>query len=307
VRSTFCKMHKQEVYTHAHAISLGLVIQLNSTLLAYQEQNLILHDENSRYQEYTDTLNKTVDGLVAELSGVAETEKQLTEAIAEYELMHQYLEAEILILTNRTGDLNETVHELNSIMEVFEEENNQFRELNQALGTIVTFLEVEANDVQMSYDELAKQLADTILRKEVLAEIGLKERMKADLAGWECGFSIAFGSQNFAKDEKVPIGYSSYDTVMNYISDKLLSDLCIVRGNLEVFLKSEVLPGSSNLWDINMKDLAFGLDIYSSRVLDHYFPNENEDGLAKSDWNAADYECINLSLADRYLYSASRI
>ena len=82
--------------------------------------------------------------------------------------------------------------------------------------------------------------------------------MHAELSGWECGFLIAFGSQSFAKNEEESIGYSSYDTVMNYISDRLLTDLCIVQGNLELFLKNNVLMPRVKIWEINMKDLGFG-------------------------------------------------
>ena len=288
-------------------LSAGFASQLNATLDEFKEQNILLLDENARYEEYTRTLNETVDDLVTELVDVRNTEKQLENALDDYELVARTLRTEISILANHTDELNQTVQELDSAIDIFEEENQQFRELNEDLRKIVSFLEVEANDVQTSYEELAQQLADTILRKEVLAEIGLQERMKSELSGWECGFLTAFGDKDFGKDPQVAIGYSSYDTVMNYISDRLLSDVCIVRGNLELFLRSEIVPDGTELWDITMKDLAFGVNIYSAKVLNHYFPGENDtEGLENSTWNAADYECSNLDVGDRYSYVASQ-
>ena len=107
--------------------------------------------------------------------------------------------------------------------------------------------------------------------------------MHAELSGWECGFLTAFGSQSFAKNEEESIGYSSYDTVMNYISDRLLTDLCIVQGNLELFLKNNVLMPRVKIWEINMKDLGFGVNLYATNVLNHYFPGDSETGLGRSD------------------------
>lgn len=280
--------------------------QLNSTLVEFKDQNEILRDENDRYQEYTNTLNETVQSLVVELADVGESEKRLTEAIDEYEVAAANLELEILSLTNQTGDLNDTVNELHVAVSIFEEENDKIRELNEDLGKIVGFLQVEADSVQKSYAELAEQLADTILRKEILAEVGLKERMRSELAGWECGFLTAFGNQDFSKNQEISIGYSNYDFVMSYISDRLLSDLCIVRANLEVYLRNEVITSGSYLWDINMKDLAFGINMYASDVLDHYFPSENDiNGLENVVWNIADYDCRNLDLDDRYFYAVT--
>ena len=283
-------------------IFADLASEFNNTLVEFQHQNELLRDENSRYIVYTNELNQTVDNLVAEVAEVRESEENLANTVEQFAVVAATLESEILILTNQTGDLNETESELNEAVALFVEENQQFRELNENLGKIVSFLEVEANGVQESYDELAKQLADTILRKEVLAEIGLKERMKAELSGWECGLLIAFGNQDFSEDQEIPIGYSDYYHVMNYISDKILSDLCIVQENLEVYLWEEVIPGKQ-IWDINLKDLAFGVNIYSAKVLDHYFPDENDtEGLENYVWNVADYDCRNLDLDDRYLY-----
>jgi hypothetical protein len=244
-----------------------------------------------------------VISLVSNLTEVTESETNLAKTVEEFTTMASILESEILILTNQSGDLNDTVAELSQAVTVFEVENQQLSELNDDLGLIVSFLETEANSVQTSYSELAQQLADTILYKQVLAEIGLKERMKADIAGWECGLLTAFANQDFSEDQELPIGYSNYDYVMNYISDSLLSDLCIERGNLELYLRSEIVPNAEYLWEINMQDLTFGINIYSAIVLKHYFPDENDPGVEDAAWNAANYDCKNLDFADKYFYS----
>lgn len=284
----------------ATSILIDLVSEFNATIVKYQEQNNILREENTRYIESTNKLNQTVGDLAGELATLRESEQALAETVEHYGEVARILESEVVILTNQTDDLNETISELNFIVANFTEENNRFRELNANLRTIVSFLEDEADDVQTSYAELAQHLADTIEQKRVLAEIALKERMNSELMCWECDLETAFVNQDFT----ISLGYSNYEDVMSYISGKILSDVCIVRDNLEFYLMNKVINGGYALHDITLNDLALGVNEYLEKVLDHYFPGENESGLGNDVWDAANYDCRNLDLGDRYYYTA---
>ncbi len=282
-----------------------LVQQFNQTVVDYKKQNILLVEENERYHEYTNELNQTVKSLSKDLMQVQKSEENLKTAVEEYAAVQENLEEEIVTLTSHANELNVTIDSLNEALELFQEENRQFKELNEDLGEIVFFLEEEAEGVERSYEELAAHLADTILRKRVLAEIGLHERMKSERAGWQCGYKTAFSSQDFIKDEEAPIGYSSYDTVLGYIADSFFDDLCISRGNFETFLRHEVLLGGQKLWEITSRDLTAGVNMYTNEVLEFYFPDEGEDGVNKTAWDDADYDCNNIPPENRFFYTIS--
>ncbi len=282
-----------------------LVQQFNQTVDDYKKQIILLTEENQRYYEYTNTLNQTVKSLSKELVEVRESEANLKVAVEGYATIQENLEEEIFTLTSHANELNVTIDSLNEALESFQEENSRFKELNEDLGEIVFFLEDEAQGVEKSYEELAAHLADTILRKRVLAEIGLHERMKSERAGWQCGYKTAFSSQDFIKDEEVPIGYSSYDIVLGYIAASFFDDLCISRGNFETFLRHEVLLGGQKLWEITSKDLTAGVNMYTTEVLEFYFPDEGEDGVNKTAWDDADYDCNNIPPENRFFYTTS--
>lgn len=284
---------------------IELVTQLNQSVLDFKEQNELLEGENDRLNQYTNTLNITVTNLSRELGDVRETEAELLIAVEGYIAVQETLEEELITLTSHANNLNITVDELSEAVSFFEEENKQFQELNEDLGQIVSFLADEAESVEETYAALASHLADTILRKQVLTEEALKNRMKSELAGWECGFRTAFSGQDFMKDENVPIGYSSYDTVMSYISGRFLGNLCLPRGNLETFLVDEVILAGQSIWEISSKDLSAGINIYTLNALDHYFPDEGEEGLNSTSWDEVDYDCSKLPFEQRYFYGAS--
>jgi hypothetical protein len=274
-----------------------LVTELNSANEEFNNLNQNLERENLRYIDYNRELNETVKELVKELDSAVISQQTLKDSIDDYIVIKQTLEQEVSMLSNTAGNLNSQVEELNEAIEEFKDENTKLR-------TIVSFLEDEANGVQQSYDELADALADTIIRKRALVRIALEERMKAELAGWECGLLTAFDTHQFAQNVNLPIGNSHYVDVIAYVNDKLLSDFCIETGKFESYLKDEIITDGASIWTINLKDLTRGVNIYSSEVLDYYFPDEGDtNGLDGETWEIANYDCSNLSQEDRYTYS----
>lgn len=274
-----------------------MVTELNSANEEFNNLNQNLERENLRYIDYNRELNETVKELVKELDSAVISQQTLKDSIDDYIVIKQTLEQEVSMLSNTAGNLNSQVEELNEAIEEFKDENTKLR-------TIVSFLEDEANGVQQSYDELADALADTIIRKRALVRIALEERMKAELAGWECGLLTAFDTHQFAQNVNLPIGNSHYVDVIAYVNDKLLSDFCIETGKFESYLKDEIITDGASIWTINLKDLTRGVNIYSSEVLDYYFPDEGDtNGLDGETWEIANYDCSNLSQEDRYTYS----
>ncbi len=277
-------------------ILIELIKQFDDANEELKSLNAELEHENMRYISYTEDLNRTVEELVKDLAASTATRQALSESLDEYIEIKDNLEEELVILYDTTGDLNSTVQELRVAIEEFQEENERFR-------TIVSFLEEEADGVQHSYDELAQALADTILRKSTLAEIGVKERMKAELAGWECGLRTAFGNQQFTENVNLPIGYVYYDDVIKYVDNRLFDDFCVNSFEFEQFLKENIIDEGDSVWTINLSDFTRGVNIYISGALNYYFPDEHDtNGLDNEVWDEANYQCSNLSQDQRYNY-----
>ncbi len=269
---------------------------MNKTNIEFSSLNDQLRSENARYFNYTQSLNATVQELVNDLAASTAAREELTESLNEYKEIRGTLEREVKDLADTAGDLNFTVQELSDAIEDFQEENERFR-------VIVTFLEDEANEVEKSYSELTKALAETILRKNALAEIAVEERMKAELAGWECGLTLAFGTKPFTQNVELPIGYKDYNSVMDYVEDKLLSDFCVATRELESYLKTEILDQGESLWTISLSDLTWGANSYTYHVLNYYFPDEGEVGLDSVTWDAANHDCTNLPEDKKFVYN----
>uniref|UniRef100_A0A7S3QD00 Uncharacterized protein n=1 Tax=Chaetoceros debilis TaxID=122233 RepID=A0A7S3QD00_9STRA len=280
------------------------VKQLNETLLDFKEQNEELKGQNDQLLQTSDALRGDIANLTLNLDDVRETEAQLKEDVAELKTVEERLKEDKITLTAQADNLNSTVEKLSEEVSNFKKENKEFKDLNEELRQIVSFIGDEAENVERTYEALTSYLADAIIRKQVLTMTALKEGMKKELAAWECGFRTAFSGQDFLKDENAPIGYSSYDTVMSY-TGKFLQNLCLLRGNLETFLVNEVILSGQSIWDISSKDLSAGINIYTTNALDHYFPDEGEEGLNSTSWDEIDYDCIELPIEQRYYYAVA--
>jgi len=278
--------------------------QLNETLLDFKEQNEELKGQNDQLLQTSDALRGDIANLTLNLDDVRETEAQLKEDVAELKTVEERLKEDKITLTAQADNLNSTVEKLSEEVSNFKKENKEFKDLNEELRQIVSFIGDEAENVERTYEALTSYLADAIIRKQVLTMTALKEGMKKELAAWECGFRTAFSGQDFLKDENAPIGYSSYDTVMSY-TGKFLQNLCLLRGNLETFLVNEVILSGQSIWDISSKDLSAGINIYTTNALDHYFPDEGEEGLNSTSWDEIDYDCIELPIEQRYYYAVA--
>jgi len=277
-------------------VTKELVVQLNNTNINFSNLNSELQSENSRYFNYTQRLNETVQELVTDLAASTAAKEDLTNALNDYKEIRATLEKEVEELSDTAGNLNSTVQDLNEAIADFQEENDRFR-------IIVTFLEDEADGVQKSFTELTVALAETILRKNALAEIAVEERMKAELAGWECGLVTAFGTTSFVQNVDAPIGFTHYNDVMDYVEKKLLSDFCVDTIELESYLEKEILEEGQNLWTISLNDLTRGANSYTYKVLDYYFPDEEENGLDSVTWDAANHDCTNLPEDKKFVFS----
>ena len=273
----------------------GLVQELDSTNEDLRYINEKLSDENNELEEQILFFNGSNALLSEQLSNLSLENDSMNSTLQQFQVVAHALDVDLFEFGTSAEDLNLTIQELDEAVDRLITQNEEFSELNEDLETIAIFLQGSVEGVDQSYEELAETLADTIVKKRALAETGLKDRMRAEMAGWECGLSIAFGSLPFGRDETIAIGNSQYGDVITYIDQKILSDMCIDPGNLQLYLNSEVLTQGYDPWDISMKDLAFGVNAYIGKVFDYYFPDEHLKGRAWDEaWDDANYDCNNL-------------
>jgi len=283
---------------------LALMNQFNSSILDYGLLNLQLKEENEIYAFNNQILNATVQNLDEQIIELQRTEVELRSSVEEYQAANHQLKHQLSELEELRDNLNDTVMDLSVSIDNFKAENDRMLEINKELNTVLSFINATFEDTEQTYEELISALDETIIQSRVLAEEGLKNRMKTEANGWECGLSIAFGSEAFIQDTNLPIGSENYVFVIDYIESKVLADLCIDTTNFEFFVTNEILGDGLVVSDASITDLTLGLNVLANRAFQHYFPTDN-NGLADEDWVLANYDCENLKNEQKYNYDPS--
>jgi hypothetical protein len=276
----------------------------NSTILAYKLLNNQLKEENEIYALNNKNLEDTIENLDDQIVELQKTEVDLRSSVEEYQGANQQLELKLLALEQLRDNLNDTVLDLTVAINDFKAENDRMLEINKELNTVLSFINETFEDTEQTYEELISALDETIVQSRVLAEEGLKSRMKTEANGWECGLSIAFASESFIKDTTLPIGTEYYLFVIDYIESKVLADLCIDTTNFELFITKEILGGGLVVSDASITDLTLGLNVLANQAFQYYFPTGN-GGLSDEDWVLANYDCENLKNEQKFTYDPS--
>ena len=278
-----------------------LIESFNASIKEYKLMNKQLQEENDQYELNNRNLNKTIQNLDYQIVNLLQTEIELRASILEYQGTNEQLQFEIAELEAVRESLNNSVLDLNVAVDNFKAENDRMVEINRELNTILSFINSTFEDTEQTYEELISALDETIIQSRVLAEEGLKNRMRTEANGWECGLSIAFGMEPFIEDTTLPIGSDSYPFVIDYIESKVLADLCIDTANFEFFLSKEILEESSEVSDASVSDLTLGLNFISNQAFQYYFMGM-KGGLTDEDWILANYDCDNLQNEQKFRY-----
>ena len=147
--------------------------------------------------------------------------------------------------------------------------------MNSGLGILVSFLNETAGDIT-AYRVLVLETMQGLYMQRV--------------TGWDCDFRSYFLTKPFATDRSAPIGQENYSDVLEYVDERVLSELCLSRSDFEGYLKAEYIQGGL----LTTNQLMKGVAAYTSNAIDYYFPDDNDTGLTSLDWSEAGYKCENL-------------
>ena len=155
-----------------------------------KETSAKLIEENKAQHNSVVHLNQTVTDLTELNTAMNLSVTNLNMIVEKLNGNNTGLELQVNHLLEEKGDLNEA-------LQLYERENQHLNELN---GNLTAITDSITRDTDQSYKEVVSYLAGIINEKRTLAQIGMKDRMQAQIAGLECAFLVAFGTNPFVQD-----------------------------------------------------------------------------------------------------------
>jgi len=234
-----------------------------------------LANENNRFE----SLNNELNGTVRELKGI---NIALNDTAIELEETNQ--------------ELGFKVADLEQQNQVFAEENGKLSKTVDDLVLISKFLNETSEGLSDSLEQITEFLADQIVANKAILIGTLENTYKQRKDGWSCDYNSVFGGRTFTLDYNAEIPTTEFNSVMDYVANRALDELCLDRNDFTEFLAlPEYTPLTSNR-------LNAAMTIYTGRALDWYFPEVNENGLTQDDWSNAAFDCENL--IEKYKFSS---
>ena len=261
-----------------------IVPQLKAEIKRLESQVDRLVTENDRYEILNDELNYTVSELTNLTDSLNVNVMELSDISNELEIANDRL-------SDITLDQNETLSELKYTLASFVAENDRLQELNSDLLSITTFLNSTSLGLDDSLEEWANFIGGLIVANQALVLESLKTNYKTRLIAWDCDYRDVFREESFGVDYNLPI--SDISSVMAFVDDRVLSELCLDVSDFEIFL-FEQFPDY-----VSTHRLIRGVSQYTSQALDYLFPEHNDDGhgVSQIEWEEAGFNCRNLKKA----------
>jgi len=249
-----------------------------------------LEDQITKLEGVTSELQTQVDRLEEQNEAFALTNDKLNKTAQRYEELNDELHQNNL-------RLNDTISGLEGQVGVLSNENDRYERLNQDLASIVTFL----NETAVAMDATAEALVDFVAQQidvyRILVVESIHNTYRQRIATWDCDFYNVFRANEFARNFTMPIGAEMFPLVMDYVDERVLTELCLDREDLELQLKTLVGQNRS-LASISIDQLIAGIQVYTEAAIDYYFPDADDEpgGLTPLDWATAGYSCEGLPI-----------
>ncbi len=264
----------------------GISDGLNTTQLELMERVQELTIENENFSRTNQELNTTAARLAQEVDffEVALTKLVLENgALSNLTGVFQGLTTEFGTLTD---EQNATLVGMYEVLNGLTLENERLESLNKDLVTIVGFLNDTSVGLDNSLQQISEFLADQITANQVLVSASLENTYRQRVQNWACDYRDHFREQPFGQDFNVLI--SNMTGVVDYVDERVLSELCLVKSDFQEYLRQEYPEG------LNSFRLMRGVSAYTTDALDYYFPEANETGIAPEAWAEASYDCQKL-------------
>jgi len=277
---------------------------LQSTISNLTLANEFLSEEALNLKLLNDELTNLTESLRENATALAERAENLTAVNDDLVDANEVLTNQTDALQANLGELvlefdaaYETVVELQDEVAVLEDENNRLGNLTESLGTILTFLEETNQNADVTVEQLASQLEEQITNSRRLVLENLQNTLAQRTQSWNCDYINAFAGTSFAEDYSIRIPSGNYDSVIDYVENRVLTDLCLDRSDFELYLSVNFMPNGDGL---TSNELISGVSMYTSGALNYYFPDANEAGVTPEEWAEAFYACANLPANRQY-------
>lgn len=205
-------------------------------------------------------------------------------------------------LSNETDTLNElsnllqsNVDRLEGDIETLEQENGRLEISIEDLKTVISFWDEVSGNFDDSYEEMAAFLANQIETNRFLVLESLENTYHQRVADWDCALRDQFALEPFANDDSVTIPGDQIDDVLLYVDERVLSDLCLDKGDFQKYLEDRY-----SMTEVTVGRLATSVQRYTWSAIDHYFPEDGEAGLNAEVWSEAEYDCGKLTVDQKY-------
>jgi hypothetical protein len=264
----------------------GIFYGLNDTNFDLVDRVEELVVENEIYSRLNQDLNTTATRLAKEVDFFEITLAKLVlenGALANLTGALQGLTSE---LGNLTVSQNDTLAQLYGVLDRVSTENLLLESLNNDLVTVVSFLNETSLGLDNSLQQITGFLADQIAANQVLVSESLENTYRQRVQSWDCDYRDHFREEPFAGNFNISI--TDLSGVVEYVNERVLSEICLDESDFEQFLLGEYPDG------INSFRLIRGVSMYTTNALDFYFPEAGETGITPAVWAEASYDCQKL-------------
>ncbi|KAI2506554.1 hypothetical protein MHU86_7869 [Fragilaria crotonensis] len=276
--------------------------ELNSTAIDLMVEITLLQRLNKSLVGQNQALNLTVTELSNQVDELELVNDKLTTTTNTLWTSIDRLSNETATLSMMNEELNFTVIDLRNEITNLTGEVDRLNRLTVNLATLVPFLNETASSIDQSLDNVTDFLARQIDTNRVLVMESLENLYRQRTSSWDCDFREFFLTEPFVSNRNASIGTGSYPEVMDYIDERILSDLCLDKTDFEAFLGNYV--NSADLSNASFDQLQQAVGEYTGLAIQYYFtPGFAPNSLTSTEWAEASYDCKNLSPSVSFRFS----
>eukprot|EP00526_Cylindrotheca_closterium_P011672 CAMPEP_0113615586 /NCGR_PEP_ID=MMETSP0017_2-20120614/7782_1 /TAXON_ID=2856 /ORGANISM="Cylindrotheca closterium" /LENGTH=484 /DNA_ID=CAMNT_0000524837 /DNA_START=49 /DNA_END=1503 /DNA_ORIENTATION=+ /assembly_acc=CAM_ASM_000147 len=269
--------------------------QLSDTVEELKQQNQFLKEQVDTFADLNQDLNSTVIDLKEEVDRLEGQVTNFTKENDRLEDLVSSLSNETDTLTDLSNVLQENVDRLKGEVGSLKTENGRLESSIEDLKTVIGFWDDVMGNVDNTYEEMTAFLAQQITTNRNLVLEALENTYHQRVADWDCGLRAQYALEPFAQDDSITIPSDKYNSVIDFVDGRVLSDLCLSRSNFESYLTGRYPSGG-----ISVDRLVTSVRRYTWDAIDHYFPEKGEEGLTKENWAMANFTCNKLMPSQKY-------
>ena len=273
---------------------------LNASVYELEAQIDELEIVNDELRNITDDIGAQNDILDATnqllADDVAELRDYVTDLDARYEeliVIQRDLESNVTFFEQENDQLNKMALELEQLQLVAEQENDELQANLIELDTITTWLNASVQGTDEELAVAANDLSASIAENRFFGIEATHLEYQDFLHGWDCLMSDLYPPQ-FSNPTAL-IDAAPLADMLNYMSTDtgLVTLICLDDADYRLYLDTRFDTTTPN---ITTRQYVLGTNAYGLAALAYMFPNDPANGgLSPADWEAADYNCDNIT------------